>query len=229
MVPVDCGLQKTVEFLREFVQLDIMLYRLAPHRLGAEGVRAVQQRRLRRLLLSVKERSPFYSRRFAGIDVERCRLSDFPTLTKSEMMANFDDVLTDRQIKRLDLERFVANPKNLGKLFLGRYGVSHTSGSQGPPALIVQDKTALMLTFAVQFARGTAGEKRRLPHLSRLWKAARLALVTQHPGFYPSGAAFGYLPAAAKPFFKVPHLSVFDPIEENVAKLNEFCPEFIVG
>jgi phenylacetate-coenzyme A ligase PaaK-like adenylate-forming protein len=201
-----------------------MLYRLAPERLGGvEGVRAVQHQRLRRLLLYAKERSPFYNRRFAGIDVERCHLSDLPTLAKSEMMANFDDVLTDRQIKRFDLERFVANPSNLGKLFLGRYGISHTSGSQGPPALIVQDQTALALTFAVQFIRGT-GEG-----WSRLWKPARLAVMTQHPGFYPSGAAFGYLPAAVKPFVKVLHLSVFDPIEENVAKLNAFCPEFIVG
>jgi hypothetical protein len=132
------------------------------------------------------------------------------------MMANFDDVLTDRQIKRFDLERFVTNPDNLGKLFLGRYGVSHTSGSQGPPALIVQDKTALTLTFAVQFARGTAVEN---ISLRRHWKPARLALVTQHPGFYPSGAAFGYLPVATKPFLRVLHLSVFDSIEQNVAKL----------
>jgi phenylacetate-coenzyme A ligase PaaK-like adenylate-forming protein len=214
----------------EFAQLVIMLYRLTPQWLcGEDGVRTLQERRLRRLLLHVKKHSPFYSRRFAGIDVERCQLSDLPTLSKSEMMANFDNVLTDRRIKRLDLERFVANSGNLGKLFLGRYGISHTSGSQGPPALIVQDKNALMLTFAVQFARGTPVESRWFPHFERLWKATRLAVMTQHPGFYPSGAAFGYLPAAAKPFFKVLHLSVFDPIEESVARLNEFCPEFIVG
>jgi phenylacetate-coenzyme A ligase PaaK-like adenylate-forming protein len=225
MVHADFRVRQTGEFLRELVQLIMMLHRLAPERLGGvEGVRAAQQRRLRRLLQHVKEHSPFYSRRFAGIDVERCDLSDLPTLTKSEMMANFDNVLTDRQIKRFDLERFVANPSNLGKLFLGRYCISHTSGSQGPPALIVQDKTALALTFAVQFVRGTAVES-----YSRLWKPARLAVVTQHPGFYPSGAAFGYLPAAVRPFVKVLHLSVFDPIEENVAKLNAFCPEFIVG
>jgi phenylacetate-CoA ligase len=132
----------------EFAQLVIMLYQLTPQWLGGEdGVRTLQEQRLRRLLLHVNKHSPFYSRRFAGIDIERCQLSDLPTLSKSEMMANFDNVLTDRRIKRLDLERFLANSGNLGKLFLGRYGISHTSGSQGPPALIVQDKNALMLTF----------------------------------------------------------------------------------
>jgi hypothetical protein len=34
--------------------------------------------------------------------------------------------------------------------------------------------------------------------------------------FYPSGAAFGYLPAPAKPFRKMLDLSIFDPIDENV-------------
>lgn len=47
------------------------------------------------------------------------------------MMANFEDVLTDRRIRRSDVECFMAEPGNLGKLFLGRYGICHTSGSQG--------------------------------------------------------------------------------------------------
>ena len=213
-----------------FLRLVIMLYQLTPQwRDGLAAVRALQARRLRQLLLHANQHSPFYSRRFAGIDVTQCRLSDLPTLSKSDMMANFEDVLTDRQIRRSDLERFIAEPGNLGKLFLGRYGICHTSGSQGQPALIVQNANALMLTFAVQFARGTVVQSRWLPHVDRLWNPARMAVITQRPGFYPSGAAFGYLPAAAKPFFKVLHLSVFDPIEENVARLNAFQPEFITG
>ena len=96
-------------------------------------------------------------------------------------------------------------------------------------ALIVQDKTALIQTFAVQFIRGTRIEHPWLPHVEHLWHPARLAVMTQQPGFYPSGAAFGYLPASIKPFFKVEHLSVFDPIEKSVDRLNAFRPEFIVG
>lgn len=198
--------------MRNFLRLVAMLYRLTPQWSdGADAVRALQARRLRQFLLHAKQHSPFCNRRFAGIDVTQCRLSDLPTLSKSDMMANFEDVLTDRRIRRSDVECFMAEPGNLGKLFLGRYGICHTSGSQGQPALIVQDTNALMLTFTVQFARGTVVQGRWLPHVDRLWNPARMAVLTQRPGFYPSGAAFGYLPAAAKPFFKVLHLSVFDP------------------
>ncbi|MCZ7594756.1 MAG: AMP-binding protein [Hyphomicrobium sp.] len=216
--------------MRDLLRLVIMLYRLRPQWRGdLASVRAQQTRRLRQLLLHAKQHSPFYRRRFAGIDVTQCRLSDLPTLSKSDMMASFDDVMTDRRIQRCDVEHLIAEPGNLGRLYLGRYGICHTSGSQGQPALIVQDKKALMLTFAVQFARGTAVQSRWLPHVDRLWNPARMAVITQQPGFYPSGAAFGYLPAAAKPFFKVLHLSVFDPMEENVVRLNAFQPEFITG
>lgn len=214
----------------ELLQLIGMLYRFQPaSHLCANDLQSIQDRRLRRLLRYAKAHSPYYARRFDGLDVAHCRLTDLPTLRKAGMMASFDEIVTDRRIQRAGIEGFVAEPHNLGKLYLGQYGISHTSGSQGQPALIVQDKTALMQTFAVQFSRGTRLSNRWAPHLHRLWNPARMAVVTQQPGFYPSGAAFGYLPPAAKPFFKVLHLSVFDPIGENVAKLNAFRPEFIVG
>ncbi len=214
----------------EFLKLVLMLNRLTPASgLTAERIAAIQERRLRRLLAHAKRHSPYYARKLAPFDVQTCQLSDLPTLSKAEMMASFDTVVTDPAITRAGVEAFLSVPSNLGTYYLGRYGVSHTSGSQGQPALIVQDRDALMQTFVVQFVRGTRISNRFFPHLERLWRPARMAVMTQHPGFYPSGAAFGYLPAAAKPFFKVLHLSVFDPVEESVTRLNAFQPEYIVG
>lgn len=205
------------------------LQTLYPFLLTPEKIKVKQERRLRELLAYAAEHSPYYRRRLAGLDLARCALSDLPTLSKSEMMANYDELVTDPRLKKADLGRFVDDTGNLGKLYLGRYGVSHTSGSQGQPALIVQDEHALRLIFAVQFARATKLKRRFLPHLGRLLNPARMAVMTVKPGFYPSAAAFAYFPKYLTPFFKVLRLSYSDPMEQNVRKLERFRPEYITG
>src|SRR5436305_3784061 len=70
------------------------------------------------------------------------------------MMANFDDVVTDRRIRREAVTRFTADPSNLARPFLSRYGVCHTSGSQGQPALVVQPRRQMWLGMMAQSARG---------------------------------------------------------------------------
>lgn len=192
-------------------------------------IKAKQEERLRALLAHAVQRSPYYRRRFAGLDVARCALADLPTLTKAEMMESYDEVVTDPRLKKADLSAFVDDIRNLGKLYLGRYGVSHTSGSQGQPALIVQDQHALSLIFAVQFARATRITRRFLPHLGRFINPARMAVMTARPGFYPSAAAFAYIPRYLSPMFKVLRLSHSDPMADNIRRLERFRPEFITG
>jgi hypothetical protein len=54
-------------------------------------------------------------------------------------MARFDDWVTDPSVTRVGVEEFVADPRHLGRDFLGRYMV-FTTGSMGVPALILQDR-----------------------------------------------------------------------------------------
>src|SRR6185312_8282839 len=110
--------------------------------------------------------------------------------------------------------------ENVGVLYNEKYAVCHTSGSQGQPALIVQDADAILTTFATQFARGVKIERRFLPHLQKLIKPARMAIITQKPGFYASSIFFSFLPVAAKRFLKLERLSVFDAPEHLVVRLN---------
>lgn len=207
----------------------INLQKLYPFWHTAEQIQETQQQRLRALLIHAVEHSPFYRRKFAGLDIETCALSDLPTLTKAEMMENFDDLVTDRRLRKADLGAFVDDRGNLGRYYFGRYGVSHTSGSQGQPAMIVQDRDALALNFAIQFARGTKLKRRFLPHLGRILNPARMAVLTIKPGFYPSAAAFAYLPGFLRPVFKILPISISDPISENNRKLEAFRPHYLTG
>jgi phenylacetate-coenzyme A ligase PaaK-like adenylate-forming protein len=198
-------------------------------RRSREQVHAVQQARWRQLLQEASECSPFYRQRFKGIDLRHCQASDIPPLTKADMMAHFDELVTDPHVRRADLERFIADPANEGTYYLGRYAVCHTSGSQGQPALVVQDRSHALLNVAAEIARGTIQPGIVRLVLRHLWRPARLAVITQKPGFYPSGSSFTYLESAALPFFKLLRLSVFDPMDELAARLNEFQPDYLTG
>ena len=155
-----------LRFVSQLVRLHPAFLRDAKH------VLRLQQQRFRKLIKHAGRASPHYERKFAGINLETCGLTDLPILTKHEMMENFEDVVTDRTLRREDIQKFVEDPCNLGKLFKGKYAVAHTSGSQGRPALIVQDGDAMALDVC-----GASGAR----------------LVTQTPRF--SGAPGNHYPA----------------------------------
>jgi phenylacetate-CoA ligase len=208
--------------------LQVMRLR-AIRRRHREEIMRLQQRRWHKLLRYAFRHSPFYRERFRGIDLDRCRPSDLPPLTKAEMMANFDALVTDRRIRRAEVERFIDEPGDLGRYYLHRYAVCHTSGSQGQPALIVQERGDILLGLAAQFAQGEEGRSFLRWCVSRIGRPVRFAVVTQRPGFYPTGAIFSYLAAMKAPLLHFLHLSVFDPVSNLVARLNEFQPEFLLA
>lgn len=66
-------------------------------RWDAARIKQHQTEELRALLHHAKQHSPFHSKRLADIDVDDFELDDLPilpTMTKTEMMAAFDEVLT---------------------------------------------------------------------------------------------------------------------------------------
>ena len=186
------------------------------------------RRRLRRLVAFAVARSPFYRRLYRGIDARRCRLEDLPPVTKDMLREHFDEVLTDRLMTHDDLTDFVRYPANLGKWYRGRYAVSHTSGSQGPPLFIVQDQAAIELLFALMSARANAGTRPGLLEgIRRLREPARVAVVALHRGFYPSASAFEFMAAETAPFTSVRWFSVADA--DLVPRLADFQPHSLVG
>jgi phenylacetate-coenzyme A ligase PaaK-like adenylate-forming protein len=196
-------------------------------RWGVDSVARLQERRLRTLLRWVSASSRFYREKYRGIDLERCALSDLPCTSKGELMAHFDDVVTDKAIRRAELERFIDEPANEGRWYLGRYAVSHTSGSQGQPLVMVSDKHQLDLLFALQMSRGNVGKVTPIEALRKLFVPGRLAVVTLKKGFYPSASSFEYMPAAARRYVKVLRLSQTDT--DLVERLNDFRPTALTG
>jgi phenylacetate-coenzyme A ligase PaaK-like adenylate-forming protein len=215
--------------LFDFVGLSLWTLRqFGPSRASAEQVRAIQDRRLRKLLRFAAARSPFYRDRLRGLVLDRCPLDAIRPTNKAELMANFDRVVTDPSIRRSDLERFVDDPANVGRLYRDRYPVCHTSGSQGQPFLLVHDRLTLDLLFAFQMTRGNVGYRVGPAEAARrLFDPGRLAVVISRPGFYPSAWAWKHLPAGLRPYVRLLYVSAGDP--ELMAKLATFRPTVLTS
>jgi phenylacetate-coenzyme A ligase PaaK-like adenylate-forming protein len=184
--------------------------------------------RLRRLLRHAAQRSPFYREKFQGIDLGRCALVDLPVTTKGELMAHFDRVVTDPLVRRADLERFIDDPGNVGRLFLGRYPVCHTSGSQGQSLIVVQDRLTLDLLFAFHVSRGNVGYRfGPLEAARHLFAPGRLAVVISRPGFFPSAWVWQHLPQALRPYVRLLYVPSSDP--DLRERLHAFRPTALTG
>jgi phenylacetate-coenzyme A ligase PaaK-like adenylate-forming protein len=99
----------------------------------------LQRSSLRALLRHAVEHSPFHAARLAAAgltraDIDSFELSDLarlPVMTKSQMMANFDDVVTDRRLTRALVERHITDSATKPSLILDDYVVLASGGSSG--------------------------------------------------------------------------------------------------
>jgi len=198
-------------------------------RCSTAHLRELQEKRFRELLRFAIQNSAYYRDRFHGIDPEHCRLSDVPTLCKSELMANFDRLVTDPAIKLADAQRFLDDKSSPGRLYLGRYSVWHTSGSEGQPTIVLADRREMALICAVRMARGNCLPKTYRNVLRHLLRRSRVATVRVGRALNPSGAMLDYTPRAVRPFVKILALQHSEGIGRIVERLNEFRPHFLTG
>ena len=194
-----------------------------------EALRSLQEKRLRKLVAYAKQFSPYYAERLKNIDPARFRLEELPTLTKPVMMENYDRFLTEPGITKAGVEAFMSDPSRLGHWYLGKYAVSHTSGTGGLQAIIVQDRGMLELLFALQMIRGSPFALTFRRFFQRLFRRTRLAVVTIGAGFYPSASALAYAPRASKMFLNRMWVNQIEPLSGLVEKLNAFQPEIILA
>ena len=117
-----------------------------------EETLAARDAAVKRLIQFARSNSPFYAEFHKGS--EGAPLAELPVLTKATMMEHFDELVTDRRIRLVDVERHLeqlpAQP-----LFLGRYRVCSTSGSTGRRGFFVFDRDEWVTAIA-SFRRSAA-------------------------------------------------------------------------
>jgi phenylacetate-CoA ligase len=175
---------------------------------------AHQRKRLQAVLHQAISASPYYRETIGALVARGAPLEEFPVLTKSQLVANFDRIVTDRRLRLADIERHLAGEHAADMLF-GQYRACATGGTTGVRAVMVYDQPAWEYVAANAIrsnsVAGMSPEARSVgigaptpQHLScRLYEELRLG----KPG--------------------VPRLHVTMPMQEVVAALNEFKPDVI--
>ncbi|HEX3600372.1 MAG TPA: hypothetical protein VHU84_09540 [Lacipirellulaceae bacterium] len=192
-----------------------------------DEIERLSRRRLDQLIEQARSKSALWRDKLSGIRGSSFELTDLPTSSKPELMADFERSLTVDDVRRDELGAFFEEPTNLGKYFRDKYVPSHTSGSQGQPLIIVQPKDNLELLFALQAARGNHHAPNIGEVVKHLIAPARLAAVILNPGFYPSASAFKYMPEGAKPYLEVLPLCAED--KDLLERLDEFRPTHLTA
>jgi phenylacetate-coenzyme A ligase PaaK-like adenylate-forming protein len=144
-------------------------------------------------------------------------LSELPTLPKATLMENFDRIVTDRRLRRAELEAHLARP-TAGRPYLGRYRLFTTAGTTGERGLFVEDGDEFAV-WSATCLRGLASWG--------LQPATRLAGIGSPSPLHISNQAYAVL-LAGQPS-TTPRLTVTTPLPEMVSALNAFQPEALTA
>lgn len=199
---------------------------LSGNYLNKKQIEQIQDQRLRALLKYSSTHSEFYRNLWQSIDVENCRLTDLPIVTKSNMMADFDNFVTDRHLK-LDEIRYWLRREHNDMMYRGKYIPILTSGSTGENALVIYDRCSMDYVQAALLARHAGRDLSRGQSLMLLAKhllgrRLRIAYVLVPDGNIHAIAK--YPPRMHQLVTRQRVFSLFDPIEKVVEGLNEFQP-----
>ncbi|MFC4986750.1 hypothetical protein [Saliphagus infecundisoli] len=155
---------------------------------GPDAISKRQHDRLAEIVAFTRANSPYYRELYRELPERVDDPTLLPVTDKKELMAHFDDSVTDREVTLEKARAFVDDPNQIGAQFLGKYTVSITSGTTGTRGIFLQDDRALAVTkaLAVRMMSDwlTASDLLRI-----LAGGGRLAMVNATGGHFASATA----------------------------------------
>lgn len=177
-----------------------------------------QARALRSLRDHAYAKSPFYKRFHQGL-MDR-PLGMLPVLTKSELMAQWDEVVTDPALRLSEVESWLARMQP-GEVYKGRYYVAATSGTTGKKGIFAWDRDDWVgVLGSFTRANDLAGIRAGLTH------RMKLAVVSSRTPWHQSAVAAACLQG---PIVSTLRLDATQPLAEICAQLDAFQPESLVS
>lgn len=187
---------------------------------GPTALRRRQRERLADMVRFARARSPYYREQYRGLPDQVEDPARLPVTDKKQLMARFDDWVTDPGVTLERAREFVGSPGRVGEWFLGRHTLATTSGTTGTPGLFVLDAWSFAVAGAMGFRmlRSWLG----FGDLLRIARGGgRLAMVSATGGHYASAVAAARL---GRRRGKVLALALERPLPELAARLEEFQP-----
>ena len=195
---------------------------------SADRLRAHQQDALRALLRVAIDRSEFHADRLGSVDPEAFTLDDLgslPTMTKTQLMGDFDLVVTDPRVTRTRAEAHLAATEFDAAELDGEFMVLASGGSSGQRGLFVYSRAAaidfLLGLVRAAMTRMTALLGGELPE-----EAPRMALVAAGSGVHATRALASLFGGDLIDPRSIPATL---PIDEIVAQVNVLQPLLLQG
>jgi phenylacetate-CoA ligase len=185
-----------------------------------------QRDRLRGLLATAIQRSAWHARRLRGIDPARFELADLaglPVMTKTQMMASFDELISDRLVTREAADGALAATRDEPRPLPGGYLCMATGGSSGQRGIFAYDPAGVAefvcLLFRTRLAALGVAATGAIPDVTFAMVGA--ASAVHGTSFIPS-----VLAGSPIKFARVP---VTLPLAEIVARLNRLQAQGLFG
>ena len=187
-----------------------------------------QRTRLAGMIAFARRHSPFYRERYGHLPDGTPDILSLPPVTKQELMDHFRDWVTDPEVTREGVERFVSDPDRIGTPFLDRYVVFATSGTTGRPALFVHDRVSVSVCLALAAVRRVFPLLSPRALFSFLRRGGRTATIIATGGHFTSSVIDG-LARRRYPLLAGRNrtFSLLLPLAELVRKVSDFRPAIL--
>jgi phenylacetate-CoA ligase len=192
---------------------------------------AVKLRTFRALVRHANAHAPYYADiiRERGIYLDACTPADFPVLTKSLLMANFDRIVTDRRVTKKAVADFLSRSTDPKDMLFGDLTVMHTSGTSG--------EVGYFLYAPADYGRMRAAAMRNrslfraaFPRLGLRLRRIRVAFYGATGGHFAGATGMASMQRGVRRFFiDARSFEVNTPLPEVVARINRFQPDMLWG
>ncbi len=185
---------------------------------GRERIEARQLKRLRCLVEKVRQDSPLFRELYSDLRASSLiELHDLPVTRKPDLMRNFDDWLTIRDLPLTQAREHIRDINQLG-VPVDDVAVFRTSGTSGEPAVIVWPAAVLEYLYGITLARLNRSQL-RITHQAR--KAGFDVMITGGNGHF-AGVGMIRLMNNLHPWLakRLAFIEAGQPIERIVEQLN---------
>ena len=189
--------------------------------MSRQELRAERERRLRGLLALAAVRSPWHRSRLRALDLATVTEEDLariPPMTTGDLMAHWDEIITDPRLSLAAADRHVAGLTSDAYL-LDEFHVVASGGSTGRRGVFVYGWTAWAAANA-GFLRSMVWDRGVSPEVAAA--PSTVAMVAANPT-----SALGQ--TFANPAVQLKRFPVTLPVTEIVAGLNAYQPTLLIG
>jgi phenylacetate-CoA ligase len=192
----------------------------------AEQLRSEREARLRDLIRVARDRSPWHRERLGHVDLDKLGEEDLarvPVMTKDDLMAHFDRIVTDRRVTLDRVESHLAGLTTDAYL-LDEFHAVASGGSSGTRGVFVYGWESWADCY-LSCLRYVIRERLRAPEPPR--GPMRIAAVTaEHATHMSSALPQTFSDPASSIAIRVP---ITLPLARIVAGLNEAAPDALIA